>query len=103
MTSLHGLDGPGPLRPQPVGQRAETHEHQRVGRSRLLATGTLACPGCDAPVAPVAGPLSPADALSCPFCDHAAAVRDFLSLAAPSRPARVVVRVVERLRLTPTS
>jgi hypothetical protein len=29
------------------------------------------------------------------MCDHVAAVRDFLSLATPQRPARVHVRVVE--------
>jgi hypothetical protein len=29
--------------------------------------------------------------MRCPVCDHAGAVRDFLSLAAPSRPARVRV------------
>ena len=32
--------------------------------------------------------------LGCPYCDHTAAVRDFLSLASPTRPARVAVRVV---------
>ena len=58
-----------------------------------VATGTLACPRCDAPVA-LAGPVAPADRLGCPYCAHAAPVRDFLSLAAPSRPARVAVRVV---------
>jgi hypothetical protein len=40
--------------------------------------------------------VSPADAIACPVCDRAGAVRDFLSLAAPSRPARVEVRVVRR-------
>jgi hypothetical protein len=34
--------------------------------------------------------------MGCPFCRHDGAVRDFLSLAAPSRPARVEVRVVRR-------
>jgi hypothetical protein len=29
----------------------------------------------------------------CPFCEHRAPVRDFLSLATPTRPARVVVRI----------
>jgi hypothetical protein len=32
-------------------------------------------------------------ALWCPVCDHAAPVRDFLSLRTPTRPAHVVVRV----------
>jgi hypothetical protein len=73
-------------------------EHRRV-RSGLLAVGTLACPVCDAPVlAPDTGPMTPTDLLACGFCDHAAVVRDFLSLAVPSRPARVAVRVVERAR-----
>ena len=40
------------------------------------------------------GAVSPADPVACPFCDHGGAVRDFLSLADPARPARVAVRVV---------
>jgi hypothetical protein len=61
-----------------------------------MAVGTLACPACDAPVSPGDRPLGPADALACPYCRHTGRVRDFLSLGAPTRPARVVVRVVER-------
>jgi hypothetical protein len=68
-------------------------EERRSLRAGHLATGTLACPACDAPVLPV-GVLTPGDPLGCPVCDHAGAVRDFLSLTAPARPARVVVRVV---------
>jgi hypothetical protein len=34
--------------------------------------------------------------VSCPYCAHAAPLRDFLSLAEPHRPARVDVRVVVR-------
>jgi hypothetical protein len=70
------------------------YEEIRPAPSSRLATGTLACPACDAPVALAAGPVSPADPLGCPICDHTAAVRDFLSLTPPSRPARVEVRVV---------
>lgn len=94
--SLHrGPEGAEPLRPDPI---AGAREHRQAARSGVLGTGTLACPVCDAPVAPGAGPLAPADPLGCPFCRHAGAVRDFLSLAPPSRPARVEVRVVPRLR-----
>jgi hypothetical protein len=91
-----GFD-PGPVRPDPVGRLSGTEEERRVTRTRRLATGTLACPRCDAPVA-LAAPLAPADPLGCPFCLHAGAVRDFLSLAAPTRPARVAVRVVQPVR-----
>jgi hypothetical protein len=68
------------------------HEHRRE-RSWQLATGTLACPGCDAPVLPSPGGMSPADPISCGFCRETGVVSDFLSLAEPTRPARVVVRV----------
>jgi len=68
------------------------HEHRRES-SWQLATGTLACPGCDAPVLPSAGGMSPADPISCGFCGEAGVVNQFLSLAEPTRPARVVVRV----------
>ena len=89
----------GPVRPDPVGRMSGTEEERRIARSTRIATGTLACPRCDAPVAP-AGPLSPSDGLLCPFCLHSAAVRDFLSLAAPTRPARVAVRVVQHRALS---
>jgi hypothetical protein len=82
----------GPVRPDPVGHL----EERRSLATGHLATGTLACPRCDAPVSPAGGPLSPADPLACPFCGHGAPVRDFLSLAVPSRPARVEVRVVHQ-------
>jgi hypothetical protein len=93
---LHrGFDGSDPLRSEPV---AGTHEERRPGSSRRLGSGTLACPCCDAPVALGLQPASPADPLGCPFCHHAGAVRDFLSLGEPARPARVEVRVVGTLR-----
>ena len=58
-----------------------------------MATGSLACPGCDAP--DVLGGIrdAPTDAITCPYCDHAAPVRDFLSLAVPARVPRVHVLV----------
>jgi len=37
--------------------------------------------------------MSMPDPIACGFCGHAGAVRDFLSLAEPTRPTRVVVRV----------
>jgi hypothetical protein len=86
-----------PVRPDPVGRMSGTEEERRVTRTSRVATGTLACPRCDAPIA-LAGPVAPSDALRCPYCRHGAAVRDFLSLAAPTRPARVAVRVVLRGR-----
>lgn len=78
--------------PEADGHARAVHLERRTARTTRLATGTLACPGCDAPVA-LAGPAAPSDLLACPYCDHAAALRDFLSLATPSRPARVAVWV----------
>jgi hypothetical protein len=72
---------------------AGQHELRRSVGSRPMATGTLACPSCDAPVLP-SGVMSPADPMLCGFCAHAGAVRDFLSLGEPTRPTRVVVSVV---------
>ena len=71
------------------------HQELRPARSTLVAAGTLACPRCDAPVAPGDTPLRPLDAVACPYCAHGAPARDFLSLAMPSRPARVAVRLVD--------
>jgi hypothetical protein len=86
------VEGPEPVRADSIIRPSKLPRVWRLG------TGTLACPRCDAPVALAAGHVSPADPLGCPFCRHAAAVRDFLSLAEPSRPARVEVRVVQRAR-----
>jgi hypothetical protein len=89
---LHnGFDAAEPVRPQPVGS---FDVRPRVARVGTLGTGTLACPECDAPVALGTGPRRPHESLSCPFCGCAGALRDFLSLAAPTRPARVEVRLV---------
>jgi hypothetical protein len=90
----NGIDGSEPARPQPVTRLAGARADDLVARTGHLASGTLACPRCDAPVALGASAAAPADPLGCPYCDHTAAVRDFLSLASPTRPARVAVRVV---------
>ena len=97
MSLQRGIDGAEPVRPDPVGGTAETHDYRRRVSTGRLGTGTLACPRCDAPVA-LAGPAAVGDALGCPYCHHTGDVRDFLSLAAPTRPARVAVRVVARSR-----
>jgi hypothetical protein len=89
------LNGSDPVRPEGVGRLDGTQELRRSLTAWRLATGTLACPDCDAPVAPI-GSMAPSDALACPVCGHGAAVRDFLSLADPARPARVDVRVAYR-------
>ena len=83
--------------PEPPGRPGGLYEKRRSASSTALADGTLACPSCDAPVAPPPRPLSPAAPLGCGFCLHEGAVRDFLSLAAPTRPTRVTVHV--RLRV----
>jgi hypothetical protein len=78
-----------------LSNRADRFEvRPNAARVRTLGTGTLACPDCDAPVALGDEPKRPHDALSCPFCGCAGALRDFLSLAAPTRPARVEIRLV---------
>ncbi len=97
MSFLRGInDSPTGGLDRATGTTGAHHEERRSTRSTRLGIGTLACAGCDAPVA-LAGPLSPSDDLTCPFCRHRAPARDFLSLALPTRPARVVVRVVERV------
>jgi hypothetical protein len=82
-----------PLRAQPVERLAGRPERHRVESWWHLATGTLACPSCDAPLLAGPGGMAPGDSISCGYCRHAGAVRDFLSLAEPTRPTRVAVRV----------
>jgi hypothetical protein len=76
------------------------HEERRIARSGIVAIGTLACPSCDAPIALGSALVAPRDLVDCPFCDHHAAARDFLSLGEPTRPARVAVRVT--LQVSPS-
>ena len=76
------------------------HEERRDARGDRLAAGSLACPRCDAPVAIGTEPCTPAAATVCPFCGHGAPLRDFLSLAQPTRPARVIVRVSATRKLS---
>jgi hypothetical protein len=66
---------------------------QRAARSDRLADATLACAECDAPVTLGPGRHAVSTAVTCPYCGHTAPVRDFLSLAQPTRATRVVVRV----------
>jgi hypothetical protein len=87
------IEGAEPVRAQPVERLAGRHELRRTQTTWDLATGTLACPACDAPVLPSPRPMSPPDPMSCGYCRHAGAVRDFLSLAEPTRPTRVAVRI----------
>ena len=77
------------------GARAQPalEERREATRSGVLGTGTLACRRCDVPIDPGTSPLLLTELLACPFCDARGPVRDFLSLAIPTRAARVVVRV----------
>jgi hypothetical protein len=74
-------------------ERIEHPEKRPAARGFHLATGSLACPDCDAPVMLATPRARPTDDLACPFCDHAGALRDFLSLAQPPRAPRVHVLV----------
>lgn len=94
MAFQRGIDGSDQARVGPVSGPGTVEEERRLAHTSRLAVGTLACPGCDAPVALTGAPLTPGDRLDCSFCGHAAAVRDFLTLGEPSRHTHVEVRVV---------
>jgi hypothetical protein len=92
--ALHrDIEAGASFRLQSVERLAGRHELRHDESSWQMATGTLACPACDAPVLPDPGGMSPRDPLSCGFCRHGGALRDFLSLTEPTRPTRVAVRV----------
>jgi hypothetical protein len=69
-------------------------EERRRGSGWRVAEGSLACPACDLPIA-IGPPASPAEPATCPYCAHAAPLRDFLRLGA--RPLAGRVEVVARL------
>jgi hypothetical protein len=80
--------------------RAEqlSQRKRRADRNGVIASGTIACPRCDAPVAIGPEELTVTQPLTCPFCAQHGPVREFLSLAVPTRPTRVQVRL--RIRST---
>ena len=98
MTFQRGIDGSEPVQPHPASTRPGSYEDWRAARSWRLAGGTLACPRCDAPIGLGGRSVALTQDLSCPFCRHSAAARAFLSLAEPTRPARVAVRMFRRER-----
>jgi hypothetical protein len=102
MSLQRGIDGSDPVRAEPMSRLAGAEEIRRLSRSTVLAIGTLACPECDAPVAPAPGGMRPAEPLRCPYCWHTGPAREFLTLEAPSRPARVAVRVSPRRPIRPS-
>jgi hypothetical protein len=76
-------------RDEPVVGYEQLRPSSRVG---VLDVGTLACARCDAPIA-LERAVAPSELLSCPYCLHTGAVREFLTLGAPSRPAHVRVTI----------
>lgn len=93
VSSLRGIGGVRYTVTGSASRRLACHEELRRSLAAAqLATGTLACPSCDAPVV-LAGPWQPAAPLSCPFCATSGPLRRFLVLGEPTRPTRVVVRV----------
>ncbi|MFP5362566.1 MAG: hypothetical protein ACLGI5_07530 [Thermoleophilia bacterium] len=98
MAFQRGIDGSEPLRAQPISAPAGAREIADAASSLRVATGTLACPRCDAPIGLGGRAARFAEHLDCPFCRHTAALREFLSLGAPTRPARVEVRARPRAR-----
>ena len=94
MSFDRSIDGSDPVRSEPITRLSGAEEERRRTRSSSFASGTLACPRCDAPIHPGPVAIAPAAGLACPLCDHAARVRDFLVLGPPLRPARVELRVV---------
>jgi hypothetical protein len=93
VAGFESKDGTDPIRGERVEALTGYHDERRSWRTRPLAVGSLACPGCDAPVAPGPGTHGPPEPVACPWCGRAGRLRDFLTLGSPTRPARVVVRV----------
>jgi hypothetical protein len=91
---LSGGDWTGGGSSEP-GSRAEhvVQRKRRADRNGVIASGTIACPRCDAPVAIGPDQVAVTAALTCPFCAQQGPVREFLSLAVPTRPTRVQVRL----------
>jgi hypothetical protein len=77
------------------GSRADhvVQRKRKSDRDGVIASGTIACPQCDAPVALGPDEVTVTETLTCPFCAQRGPVREFLSLAVPTRPTRVQIRL----------
>ncbi|HEX5194195.1 MAG TPA: hypothetical protein VFW09_15450 [Solirubrobacteraceae bacterium] len=93
MSVLSGGDWTGGSTDRRVRAEHVELRKRRAQRDGVVASGTIACARCDAPVAIGPGELPLLHPLTCPFCGHHGAAREFLSLAVPTRPTRVQVRV----------
>jgi hypothetical protein len=93
MSLLSGGDWTGGSTDPRVRAEHVEQRKRRAQREGVVATGTIACAHCDAPVAIGPGEVALSHPLTCPFCGHHGAARGFLSLAVPTRPTRVEVRI----------
>ncbi len=94
MSFLSGGDWTGGGSSESSGRAEHVEQRKRrADRNGVIASGTIACPRCDAPVAIGPDEVAVTEALTCPFCAQHGPVRDFLSLAVPTRPTRVQVRL----------
>ena len=99
MSFLSGGDWAGLGAPdRGAGGDQVQERRRRAARDGLLGIGTIACARCDAPVGIGPGPIAVTGTLTCPYCGHHGAAREFLSLRPPTRPTRVEVRVALRDR-----
>lgn len=57
---------------EPAGRRARAEDLRQDSHVGIMGIGTLACPRCDAPIAPGPRPMTPTDAIACPICAHGA-------------------------------
>jgi hypothetical protein len=93
MGILRGIDGSTGRGPGAGEPPLILSEERRAIRSTRLCSGTLACPGCDAPICIGSDELALTAIVRCPYCRRGGPLRDFLTLRRPTRPARVAVCV----------
>ena len=68
---------PGPERDERLSAVAGRVELRPAERAAWLGTRSLACPGCDMPIA-ISGPIGFTDEIACAFCETTAPTREFL-------------------------
>lgn len=88
---LHPFLDPQRGRSEERRERLPGGEHERRASPHWrVASGVLACPACDLPLSP-AGSSAITDRIDCPYCEHSAPVRDFLTLGAAPEAGRIDV------------
>lgn len=91
------MQGPSErARPDRASDAEPLVEHRIIRRrERLIAEGSLVCPGCELPVLPLPSALGITETLTCGFCGRSEPASRFVRTGARDVPANRIRLVAE--------